>query len=197
MNSSSVALADNPHLALWQEALRDASCAVAQSVPVRACGRLTRAVGLVLEAVGLRLPVGSNCLIELPPGYLHKTAEAEVVGFSGDRVFLMPQSEVDGLLPGARVYALESPPGRDSPSGPRTKRLPVGEGMLGRVVDAHGNPMDYKGPILDVSSVPMDRRRLTTRWRCSKRRSPGNGRRSPSTSTRSPRSRARSTSPPC
>ena len=76
MNDGAAALAGNPHLALWQATLRDASCAVAQSVPVRACGRLTRAVGLVLEAVGLRLPVGSDCLIELPPGYLHKTAEA-------------------------------------------------------------------------------------------------------------------------
>lgn len=155
MNDSAVALAANPHLALWQSTLRDASRGVAQSVPVRACGRLTRAVGLVLEAVGLRLPVGSDCLIELPPGYLHKTAEAEVVGFAGDRVFLMPQSEVEGLLPGARVYALESPPGRGSESGPRTKRLPVGEGMLGRVVDAAGRPLDALGPLQFTREVAL------------------------------------------
>ena len=169
MNDSAASVADNPHLALWQSALRDARDAVALSVPVRACGRLTRAVGLVLEAVGLRLPVGSDCLIELPPGYLHKTAEAEVVGFAGDRIFLMPQSEVDGLLPGARVYALESPPGRGNGNGPRTKRLPVGEGMLGRVVDAAGRPLDALGaldfarevaltaaPINPLSRAPID-----------------------------------------
>ena len=120
--------------------------AVGQGVPVRTYGRLTRAVGLVLEAVGLRLPVGSDCLIELPPGYPQKTAEAEVVGFAGDRIFLMPLSAVDGLLPGARVYALESPAGA-SGVGPRTKRLPVGEGMLGRVVDAAGRPLDGLGPL--------------------------------------------------
>ncbi|MGA8783891.1 MAG: flagellum-specific ATP synthase FliI, partial [Polaromonas sp.] len=132
-------VAANPHLAAWQAALGDARTAVSQGVPVRTYGRLTRAVGLVLEAVGLRLPVGSDCLIELPPGYPQKTAEAEVVGFAGDRILLMPLSAVDGLLPGARVYALESPAGAGG-VGPRTKRLPVGDGMLGRVVDAAGRP---------------------------------------------------------
>jgi flagellum-specific ATP synthase len=68
----------------------------------------------VLEAVGLRLPVGSDCLIELPTGqHSHggpRTAEAEVVGFGADRLYLMPQSDVAGLVPGARVYPLEPSP---------------------------------------------------------------------------------------
>jgi flagellum-specific ATP synthase len=150
MPEVAVPLAGNPHVLAWKAVMAEARDDVAHSVPVRACGRLTRAVGLVLEAVGLHLPVGSDCLIELPPGYANKTAEAEVVGFSGDRIFLMPQSEVDGLLPGARIYALEPVPGRDSGTGPRTKRLPVGEGMLGRVVDAAGRPLDGLG-VLDFS----------------------------------------------
>lgn len=145
----------NSHLQAWQTTLGNARATVAAGTPVRTYGRLTRAVGLVLEAVGLRLPVGSDCLIELPPGYAQKTAEAEVVGFSGDRIFLMPQSEVDGLLPGARVYALESPNGVASGAGPRTKRLPVGEGMLGRVVDAAGRPLDGLGPLNYSREVPL------------------------------------------
>ncbi len=145
----------NPHLQAWQTRVRQAQSNVALSVPVRVCGRLTRAVGLVLEAVGLRLPVGSDCLIELPPGYPQQTAEAEVVGFAGDRIFLMPQSEVDGLLPGARVYAPESAPGHDGNRGPRTKRLPVGEGMLGRVVDAAGRPLDALGPLKFAREVAL------------------------------------------
>lgn len=152
------ALADTPAaspLRAWHGALDEARSAVAQSVPVRSYGRLTRAVGLVLEAVGLRLPVGSDCLIELPPGYPQKTAEAEVVGFAGDRIFLMPQSEVDGLLPGARVYALDSPTGHAGGLGPRTKRLPVGAGMLGRVVDAAGRPLDGRGPLDFSREVPL------------------------------------------
>ncbi len=142
-------------LLAWQTALHDARLAVALTTPQRSYGRLTRVVGLVLEAVGLRLPVGSDCLIELPPGYPQKTVEAEVVGFSGDRIFLMPQSDVDGLLPGARVYALESPQGQGSSIGPRTKRLPVGEGMLGRVVDAAGRPLDGLGPLSFSREVPL------------------------------------------
>lgn len=146
----------NPHLAAWQSALGEARLAVGLAVPVRTYGRLTRAVGLVLEAVGLRLPVGSDCLIELPSGYLEKTAEAEVVGFAGDRILLMPLSAVDGLLPGARVYAPESPPGAAG-RGPRTKRLPVGDGMLGRVVDASGRPLDGLGPLNVNQQVPLTR----------------------------------------
>ena len=155
MTEAPAPAAVNPHLDAWRTALGDARSTVALSVPVRTYGRLTRAVGLVLEAVGLRLPVGSDCLIELPPGYPQKTAEAEVVGFAGDRIFLMPQSEVDGLLPGARVYALESLQGHGSGTGPRTKRLPVGVGMLGRVVDAAGRPLDGLGPLDFSREVPL------------------------------------------
>ena len=143
----------NAHLAAWQGALGEARAAIGLSVPVRTYGRLTRAVGLVLEAVGLRLPVGSDCLIELPPGYAQKTADAEVVGFAGDRILLMPLTVVEGMLPGARVYALESAGG----AGPRTKRLPVGHGMLGRVVDAAGRPLDGLGPLDFDKEVPLSR----------------------------------------
>jgi flagellum-specific ATP synthase len=148
---------ENQTLESWRSTLVQARQSIAGSTPVRSYGRLTRAVGLVLEAVGLRLPVGSDCLIELPPGYPQKTAEAEVVGFSGERLFLMPQSEVDGLLPGARVYAVDPPAGAAGAAGlgPRTKRLPVGIGMLGRVVDAAGRPLDGLGPLDFSQQVPL------------------------------------------
>src|SRR3989339_878462 len=153
-DTASAPALDSP-LLRWQTELRQARAAVTESTPVLACGRLTRAVGLVLEAVGLRIPMGSDCLIELPPGHAPKTAEAEVVGFAGERIFLMPQTEVDGLLPGARVFVLESAPGRGDGSGPKTKRLPVGEGMLGRVVDAMGRPLDAFGPLKFSRKVPL------------------------------------------
>ncbi len=155
MTEVAVPAAANPHLRAWSAALGDARAAVGEGIPVRTYGRLTRAVGLVLEAVGLRLPVGSDCLIELPPGYAQTTAEAEVVGFAGDRILLMPLSAVEGLLPGARVYALDSPAGQRSGMGPRTKRLPVGDGMLGRVVDAAGRPLDGLGPLNFTREVPL------------------------------------------
>jgi flagellum-specific ATP synthase len=152
---------NNPHLHSWRRTLGNARKGVARSAPVGAYGRLTRAVGLVLEAVGLRMPVGSDCLIELPAGYVHRTTEAEVVGFAGDRLFLMPKSEVAGLVPGARVYPKSSPPPSifSGASGmnaePGSKRLPVGEGMLGRVVDASGHPLDSLGPLDFSREAPL------------------------------------------
>jgi len=150
--------ANNPHLQAWRNRLGNASLSVGRSIPIRTYGRLTRAVGLVLEAVGLRLPVGSDCLIELPPGYAQRTTEAEVVGFAGDRLFLMPQTEVAGLLPGARVYPLEataSSANGNPPAEPGSKRLPAGAGMLGRVVDAAGRPLDGLGPLDFSREVPL------------------------------------------
>jgi flagellum-specific ATP synthase len=148
----------NPHLHKVRAALDRAREGVAQCTTTTASGRLTRAVGLVLEAVGLQLPVGSDCLIELPPGNAQRYAEAEVVGFAGDRLFLMSQTEVAGLVPGARVFArpVTVEPGMGGTSGnAHTKRLPVGEGMLGRVVDAAGRPLDGLGPLDFARKVPL------------------------------------------
>ena len=86
-----------------------------------------------------RLPVGSDCLIELPPGHPQRHAEAEVVGFAGDRLFLMPQQRsgrAGARRPGVPAHR-RARLGR-WPASAHTKRLPVGSGMLGRVVDAVG-----------------------------------------------------------
>jgi flagellum-specific ATP synthase len=72
---------------------------------VRRYGRLTRATGLVLEATGLQLPLGATCVIERQENGETREVESEVVGFNGQRLFLMPLEEVEGILPGARVYA--------------------------------------------------------------------------------------------
>jgi flagellum-specific ATP synthase len=147
------ALDSNPHVQAWRgrlDALRERN-AIAR--PMRACGRLTRAAGLVLEAVGLRLSVGAEVMIELPQGSSLPMAEAEVVGFSGDKLFLMPTTEVIGLLPGARVFPLESAPIADPNAG--AKRLPVGWELLGRVLDASGRPLDGLGPLGTHSDAPL------------------------------------------
>ena len=121
---------------------------------LRATGRLTRVAGLVMEAVGLRLPVGSTVVVSQGST---QSVEAEVVGFSGDRLFLMPYDEPVGLMPGAVVR----PNDADVPSpqfGPnqnpwrrleeRARMLPVGWEMLGRVVDSNGRPLDKRGPLV-------------------------------------------------
>ncbi|MFH4480311.1 flagellar protein export ATPase FliI [Vibrio diabolicus] len=97
-----------------------------------ASGKLVRVVGLTLEATGCRAPIGSLCLVETMSGQM----EAEVVGFSGDNLFLMPSEQITGILPGARVTPLTSDAG-----------LPVGMELLGRVIDGIGNPLDGLGPL--------------------------------------------------
>ncbi|WP_327371176.1 flagellar protein export ATPase FliI [Caballeronia arationis] len=146
-------LAGNPHLDGWRAQLDALKARSGIARPLRPCGRLTRAAGLVLEAVGLKLGVGSECMIELPAGSSIPMAEAEVVGFAGDKLFLMPTTEVAGLLPGARVYPLESAPIDDPMAG--AKRLPVGWEMLGRVVDASGRPLDGLGPLGARVDAPL------------------------------------------
>ncbi|PQV47060.1 flagellar protein export ATPase FliI [Paraburkholderia sp. BL21I4N1] len=147
------ALDSNPHMQAWRGRLDALRARSAIAKPMRACGKLTRAAGLVLEAVGLRLSVGAEVMIELPPGSSLPMAEAEVVGFSGDKLFLMPTTEVIGLLPGARVYPLESAPIADPMAG--AKRLPVGWELLGRVLDASGRPLDGLGPLGAHADAPL------------------------------------------
>ena len=93
----------NIHQQRWQELLHLNRDIVAQSNPLLVSGHLTKVTGLVMEAVGLRMAVGSTCWIALP----NNRIEAEVVGFAGDRLFLMPENDVQGLVPGARVTPAE------------------------------------------------------------------------------------------
>ena len=101
--------------------------------------KLTRATGLVMEAVGLKLPIGALCIVERQTGQAILPVECEVVGFNGQTLYLMPLEHVDGILPGARVYAPEA----DKGAG---KQLPVGLHLLGRVLDAQGRPLDGRPP---------------------------------------------------
>ena len=92
-------------LTRWLNTLDNFETKMAQLPSVRRYGRLTRATGLVLEATGLQLPLGATCVIERQDGGETREVESEVVGFNGQRLFLMPLEEVEGILPGARVYA--------------------------------------------------------------------------------------------
>jgi flagellum-specific ATP synthase len=89
-------------LTRWLTTLDNFETKMAQLPSVRRYGRLTRATGLVLEATGLQLPLGATCVIERQDGETREV-ESEVVGFNGQRLFLMPLEEVEGILPGARV----------------------------------------------------------------------------------------------
>jgi len=148
----------------WLRYLADLQAFAATPVPLEAQGTLVRVAGLVLEAAGIRVPVGSVCEVRMegqPP------VTAEVVGFSGDRAYLMPTGDIQGLASGARVVPRPSPaiPPRFGEvnhlwrrSEDRGLHLPMGDGLLGRVVDSHGLPMDRHGRLEFVDNEPMIRR---------------------------------------
>jgi len=154
-------LAESTGLNRFGVFLKAARSHVAAAEPFAVHGRLTRVAGLVMEAAGLKLPMGSTCTIVQDHG---QHVDAEVVGFANDRLFLMPTSDVSGLLPGALVIpgeALITPPQINRPQHPRrravdrTRHLPMGNGLLGRVVDSNGAVLDHKGPLQMTTLRPL------------------------------------------
>ena len=101
------AAALDKHTARWKSYLKDCGNLVEFVEPMQVSGRVTRVAGLVMECVGLKLAVGSACTIPVTSG---ARIEAEVVGFEGERLFLMPQSDVEGVVPGSRVFPVEPKP---------------------------------------------------------------------------------------
>ncbi|HEU0188201.1 MAG TPA: flagellar protein export ATPase FliI [Gallionellaceae bacterium] len=153
----------NTHQTAWLSSLQGYAAAAAHCDTLQLSGRLTRVTGMVMEAVGLRMPVGSTCMIELP----NTRIEAEVVGFSGEKLFLMPENDVHGLVPGARVIPAEhaiQPGALLRPGAPRrrstdlARHLPVGNMLLGRVLDGAGRPLDQLGPLQASESAPLQSR---------------------------------------
>ncbi len=156
MNDQS-AMRSSEVVARWRGHLEDCRTFARAPVALEAHGRLVRVTGLVIETIGLALPLGSTCTISQNGTVL---TEAEVVGFSGNRLFLMPTTEVHGLTPGALVTPSEGPY-----VGPRfgktqhpwqiedhTRHMPVGVSLLGRVVDGNGRPLDRLGA-LDIQET--------------------------------------------
>ncbi|MFC5740489.1 flagellar protein export ATPase FliI [Dyella tabacisoli] len=117
----------------WRERLarRCQRAEVAPTLTVE--GRLRRVVGLTLEAEGCEAALGARCLVATAAGV---ELETEVVGFSDERLLLMPVTEMHGVLPNARVRPCASAGG-----------LPVGLALLGRVIGADGVPLDGAGPL--------------------------------------------------
>jgi flagellum-specific ATP synthase len=145
-----------------REYLANCRRAVNWATPITVTGRLTRVSGLVMEAVGVRLPVGSQCHIQVPGG---QSIEAEVAGFSGERLFIMPATDTYGVMPGARVVPdnpmVAQPPRLGTRYVPRrrahdrVRHVPVGERLLGRVLDGAGRPLDGLGPLSLERRVPL------------------------------------------
>ena len=109
---------------------------IAQTRTPPAChtGTLVRLVGMTLEARGIMAPLGALCEIE---GNTGNKISAEVVGFNDQTLFLMPFTEPIGIGPGAAVRVIAN-----------SSEARLGDALLGRVIDAFGQPLDG-GPVPD------------------------------------------------
>jgi flagellum-specific ATP synthase len=118
-------------------------------------GQVTKVAGLLIESRGPSVGIGEFCEIQCASGRRIRT---QVIGFREGRVLSMPLEEIDGLQLGDPLWAHSE----DS-------RVPVGSGLLGRVVDGFGKPMDGGPPIETADSYslyghpvsPMEREPIT------------------------------------
>ena len=111
-------------------------------------GQVERISGLVVQSRGPQGSLGDACRIERSgePGNGSGGIEAEMIGFQRGGVLLMPLGDMTGISPGDLVRRRIRPP-----------EVPAGMQLLGRVVDALGRPIDGKGPLATVSTVPLTR----------------------------------------
>jgi len=152
---------------------------VRETDPIKVYGRVNKGVGLVIEGLGPRANIGDVCLIaasvERQTSSVERQAsnaklshdagrlthdafvEAEVIGFKEDKILLMPLGDIRGIGPGSRIIARG-----------RQRYARVSEGLLGRVLDGLGNPIDGKGhitgqlyPIYNEPINPLHRRRIS------------------------------------
>jgi flagellum-specific ATP synthase len=105
-------------------------------------GRIVQVVGLVAESQGPDVRIGDLCSIRYRNS--ESSLSAEVVGFKGDRVLLMPLGNLKDIGPGCDVLSMERPLG-----------VRVGPALLGRVLDGLGEPLDDRGPIAASDFYPL------------------------------------------
>jgi len=121
---------------LFNQYLLDKSNQFSSNLPeateTQISGKLVRMVGMTLEVEGTYAPIGAKCRIFSKN---EGVVDAEVVGFHGDKLYLMPIGHVYGLEPNARVEPVLG-----------GVKVNVGLAMLGRVLDGSGQPLDGKPP---------------------------------------------------
>lgn len=105
-------------------------------------GRVKEVIGLVVSGKGPQTAIGGVCKIDMPSPA--SPIFAEVVGFRQGQVLLMPYGEVRGVEPGSRITLTQN-----------QALVPVGESLLGRVLDGLGRPIDGGGPIQPEKKYPL------------------------------------------
>ena len=118
----------------YQEALRYCQ-------PVKMEGKIVKVAGIVAQANGPGMSIGSLCSIRNGSG---QNMQAEVIGFNDKRVIVMPFGEMRGIEPGSRIVDINKRP-----------TIKVGDAYLSRVVDGLGQPIDGKGAIQTQADYPI------------------------------------------
>ena len=109
-------------------------------------GKIEKIVGMTIESAGPNVNLGELCLIypSRAAKFAGNQVKAEVVGIRGEKVLLMPFDDIGGIGPGSIVESTGD-----------VLRIPVGDGLIGRIIDAIGNPIDGNGNILASSFCPV------------------------------------------
>src|SRR5437016_7410302 len=123
--------------------------------PFRWTGQVTEVVGLLIESRGPSAAIGDFCEVTTANG---RRVRTQVIGFRNGRVLAMPLEEIDGLQLGDQVSARSD-----------DARVEVGPGLLGRVIDGFGKPMDGGPPIVahdayglyGTPTNPLEREHIT------------------------------------
>ncbi|WP_422667535.1 FliI/YscN family ATPase [Buchnera aphidicola] len=102
-------------------------------------GRLTGIHGLVLEAEGLKIPIGAKCIIERRIDDKYSNIIAQVISFKKDKISLLSFDDTNGIFPGARVFPINNISLYDNDI---IQKLPLGYQLLGRILDSTGKPLD-------------------------------------------------------
>jgi flagellum-specific ATP synthase len=123
---------------LWNDYRR----VVERAQTIKTFGRVVQVIGLVVEGEGPVSAVGDICHLRM--GNEKEIIVAEVVGFRENKILLMPLGELRGVEPGCQIIPRGSP-----------ARVRVGPGLLGRVLDGLGHPIDQKGPIAYEGERPL------------------------------------------
>ena len=128
--------------------------AVERSEPLRVYGKIVEITGLLIKATGLAVTIGEACEIISGGG---EPVGAEVVGFRDGKALLMAIGDISRIKLGSRVHSVG-----------KKVFVRVGQGLIGRVIDGMGNPLDGKGPLrghehplFGASPDPLKRRRIT------------------------------------
>ncbi|MBF0505307.1 MAG: FliI/YscN family ATPase [Nitrospirae bacterium] len=131
---------------------------VRETDPVKVYGKVSRGIGILIEGLGPQANIGDICQIESNNDESGQFIEAEVIGFKEGKILLMPLGDLRGIGSGSRIIAKG-----------RQRYIRMGEGLLGRVLDGVGNPMDDKEPVTgqlypvyNDPINPLYRRRITT-----------------------------------